>query len=221
MSAAYRHHPAPAQRVRDNGAAALSDVELLAVITGSMESAAAMLDVFGSLSKGLAADPVRLEAIAGIGPSVSSRIAAMGEAWIRTTREAFADRTIASPEDAYELLAPLMRELPQESFRVILLNHRKKVIRIEEVFRGTGNECFANPAEVLRTALLYSASALVVAHNHPSGDPSPSAADHEVTRRLSSASRTLGIELTDHVIIGRPGADRYQPYFSFRESGLL
>ena len=217
----YRHQPAPIHRVRESGPAALSDLEILAALTGSIDSAAALLDAFGSLRLALATEPALLETIPGIGPVVSARLTAMREAWHRVSRECLPEQAVTSPEDAYTLLAPSMRDLPQESFRVILLDHRKKVIRVDEVFRGTGNECFAHPPAVLRAALIHSASAIVVAHNHPSGDPSPSRSDHEATRRLKEACQSIGIELTDHIIIGRPGADRCQPYFSFREAGLL
>lgn len=217
----YRHQPAPVQRVREAGPAALSELEILAVLTGSTDSAAALLDAFGSLRLALAAEPARLEAVPGIGPAVSARFSAMSEAWRRVSREKVEEQSVSSPEDAYAILAPSMRDLPQESFRVILLNHRKKLIRVEELFRGTGSECFADPAVVLRAALIHSASAIIVAHNHPSGDPSPSHTDHHATRRLKEACQTIGIELTDHVIIGRPGLDRCQPFFSFREAGLL
>lgn len=217
----YRHQPSPALRLREEGPAALSDLELLAALAGGVEPAAAMLDRFGSLRGTVAAGVVALEGIPGIGAAVAARIAAVAEVAARAARERTAETGITSPEDVYAYLGPAMRDLPQESVRVILLNHRKKVIRTEEIFRGTGNESFANPAEILRSALLHCAPALVLVHNHPSGDPSPSRADHEVTRRLHDACKALGVELTDHIVIGRPNNVTGQPWFSFREAGLL
>ena len=99
---AYRHHPAPIQRVRDSGPAALSDAEILAVLTGSMDSAAALLDAFGSLRVTLAAEPARLETIPGIGPTVSARLTTMREAWIRIARESHAGQSVTSPEDGHD-----------------------------------------------------------------------------------------------------------------------
>ena len=120
----------------------------------------------------------------------------------------------------YELLGPEMRALHKESLRVILLDTRYNFMRIEEVSLGSVNESIAHPRDVFRPALIYSAYAVVVVHNHPSGDPSPSQADHSLTRRLREAAELLQIKLLDHVIIGAPAEGRL-PYFSFKEMGVL
>jgi len=114
-----------------------------------------------------------------------------------------------------------MQMLSQESVRVVLLNHRKRLIHLTEVFRGTGNESFANPSEILRKAISHSANAIILVHNHPSGDPTPSQADHDVTYRLKNAALAVGIEFTDHIVIGCRSREAGDPYFSFREAGLL
>jgi DNA repair protein RadC len=113
-----------------------------------------------------------------------------------------------------------MRALHKESLRVVLLDTRFHLIRTEEVSLGSVNESIAHPREVFRPAIIYSAYALIVAHNHPSGDPSPSQADHSLTRRLREAAELLQIRLLDHLIIGAPAPDR-TPYFSFKEAGIL
>jgi len=221
MTAAYRHQPTPVLRLMESGPSALSDLELIAALTGSTETAAAVFDEYQALTSILSAGPADLARIPGIGSAIIARIAAMQEIWKRVSHHRQVERNVVCPEDVYALLAPEMQGLAQESVRVILLNHRKRLIRVEEVFLGTGNESFANPPEILRKAIIRSAHSIILVHNHPSGDPAPSQADHEVTRRLREASKSVGIEFTDHIIIGRPGVDRHFPYFSFRESGLM
>lgn len=113
-----------------------------------------------------------------------------------------------------------MRALHKESLRIILLDTRYYLIRVEGVSSGSVNESIAHPRDVFRPAIIYSAYAVVVVHNHPSGDPAPSQADHSLTRRLREAAELLQIKLLDHVIIGAPAEGRL-PYFSFKETGVL
>jgi DNA repair protein RadC len=101
-----------------------------------------------------------------------------------------------------------------------LLDTRYHLVRIEEISLGSLNESIAHPRDIFRPALIHSAYAVIVVHNHPSGDPSPSQADHALTRRLREAADLLQIRLLDHVIIGAPAEDRL-PYFSFKEMGAL
>jgi DNA repair protein RadC len=103
---------------------------------------------------------------------------------------------------------------------VILLDTRYRLIDAQEISLGSVNESIAHPREVFRPALLASAYAIIVVHNHPSGDPAPSSTDHSLTRRLAEAAELLQIKLLDHVIIGSP-ADGRAPYFSFKEAGVL
>jgi DNA repair protein RadC len=217
----YRHQPAPALRLMESGPAALSDLELAATLTGSAETAAKLFDHYGNLGAIIAAPTAELEGIKGIGTAVIARLSATREIWKRVSHYRQTETSITTPEDVYALLAPEMQGLAQEEVRVILLNHRKRLIRVETVFTGTGNECFANPSEILRRAIVRGANAIILVHNHPTGDPTPSMADHEVTRRLKAAAVAVGIELTDHIVIGRPAEGRYETYFSFREAGLI
>ena len=113
-----------------------------------------------------------------------------------------------------------MRILHKESLRVILLDTRYHLLRIAEVSLGSLNESIAHPRDVFRPAVISSAYAVIVVHNHPSGDPSPSQADHSLTRRLAEAAELLQIKLLDHIIIGAPSESR-APYFSFKEAGVL
>ena len=108
----------------------------------------------------------------------------------------------------------------QESLRVILLDTKLRLIRVEEISLGSLNECIAHPREVFRQALVHSAFAVAVVHNHPSGDPAPSAADYRITRNLKEGAHFLQINLIDHVILGSPDGGRV-PYFSFKEAGII
>jgi DNA repair protein RadC len=113
-----------------------------------------------------------------------------------------------------------MRQLAKESLRVVLLDTKYHLLRVCEVSLGSLNESVAHPREVFQPAILYSAYAFILVHNHPSGDPSPSEADRRLTIRLNEISRLLQITLFDHIIIGTEGNGR-RPYFSFREAGII
>jgi DNA repair protein RadC len=148
------------------------------------------------------------------------QLAAAFELGKRLAQESPARGKLDEPELIYDLLGPEMRMLGQESLRTILLDTRLRLLRIEEVSLGSISECIAHPREVFRPALIHSAYAVILAHNHPSGDPSPSAADIQMTRRMAESAKILQIKLLDHVIIGMPAEGR-RAYYSFRESGVL
>ena len=218
----------PREKITEMGAAALSDAEILALFlrTGrpgvsAVGLAREIMDRFGSLRNLSRAPVADFLQVNGIGPAKAAELAAVIEFGKRLAREPFGDRPVSSPEEAFQLVGPEMQTLSQESVRAILLNHRKKLIHVVEVFVGTGNESFANPAQVLRTAIAHAAHGFILVHNHPSGDPSPSRADHDATRRMKTAAEAVGIEFTDHIIVGCRPADSGEPYFSFREAGLI
>ena len=218
----------PREKLMERGQSALSDAEILALFFGTGRTGVSAIDLgreliarFGSLRQLSRATLPELLEVSGIGPAKAAQLAATFEFGRRLAQEPYNERSITAPEDVFALIGAEMQRLSQESVRVILLNHRKRLIQTEEVFRGTGNESFANPSEILRRAIVHSAHALVVVHNHPSGDPSPSMADHEVTRRIKAASQAVGIEFTDHIIIGCRSSEAGAPYYSFREAGLL
>lgn len=123
-------------------------------------------------------------------------------------------RTVRSPEDIMLLLYPKMADLQQEQLRVLLLNARHNVMADELVYQGNVSTALIRGAEVFRAAVIAGAVAIIVSHNHPSGDPTPSPEDVAVTKELVDAGRLLGIEVLDHVIIGR------NRYVSLRERGL-
>ena len=133
--------------------------------------------------------------------------------------------TIRDPESAYRLMRPLIEGATygnsQEAFFALLLDTKKKVIGSPvECLRGLLDQCPVHPREVFREAVRQNAASVVLAHNHPSGDPTPSKEDIDITRRLLEAGRILGIRVVDHVIIGRP-SDATPGYVSLRENNLV
>jgi DNA repair protein RadC len=222
---AIRQWPAadrPRERLRQAGADALSVRELLAILIGSgtrgrsaVEVAADLMRRSGSLRR-IAGSPAReLERVAGVGPAVASRVCAALELGRRLAREAPEQRRrVRSARDVFDLCAPSLRDLVQEEFRVLMLNTQHAVTGELAVTRGTLDTSVVHAREVFRAAVMESAAAVILVHNHPSGDPTPSVDDRDLTRQLAAAGRTLGIPVLDHVIIG-DGC-----YLSFAEAGL-
>jgi DNA repair protein RadC len=127
--------------------------------------------------------------------------------------------TIDSPETVADLCSE-MRFLDREFLRLVLLNAKRQLIKVATVSQGSVNESLAHPREVFKPAIVHSAYSFILVHNHPSGDPSPSEADLQLTRRMLEASRILLLQLVDHVIIGAPAPGR-SSYFSFKEAGVI
>ena len=217
----------PREKLIARGASALTDSELIAILlrTGlpganAVQVAAKLLERYKSLN-GLSRCTVEeIKDIPGIGPAKAVQLVAAFGLGQRLAKETLAREKIDSPELVYDLLAPEMRSLHKESLRVILLDTRYHLLRIQEVSLGSVNESIAHPRDVFRPAVISSAYAVIVVHNHPSGDPSPSQSDHSLTRRLAEAAELLQIKLLDHIIIGAP-ADGRAAYFSFKEAGVL
>lgn len=196
----------PRERLLRQGAQALSDAELLAVLLGTGIRGQSVVEFSRSL---LAAGgwtalsrrtPAELVKIRGLGQAKAALLAAALEAGHRVERESL--RFVRGPHDALRLVLDL-RDRDQEEFRVILLNTKGMVLGIETLFRGGLDRVEVFPREVFRAALGRSAASIVVAHNHPSGDPAPSRQDRDLTRRLEAAGEMLGIRVADHVIVGR------------------
>ena len=217
----------PREKLLGRGAAALTDPELLAILlrTGvpganAVEVARQLLERYGSLS-GLSRCTIKeIASIRGIGAAKAIQLVAAFGLGRRLASERLARQKLDSPELVHDLVDAEMRTLHKESLRVILLDTRYHLLRMEEVSLGSVNESIAHPRDVFRPAVIASAYAVIVVHNHPSGDPSPSQSDHSLTRRLAEAAELLQIKLLDHIIIGAPAEGRL-PYFSFKEAGVL
>ncbi|ACX52636.1 DNA repair protein RadC [Ammonifex degensii KC4] len=212
----------PRERLWREGASALSEVELLAIIlrTGSARGSALdlarfLLANFGGL-KGLATTAVQeLSSVPGMGEAKAAQVAAALELGRRLgTLEVSSRPVINSPAAAAQLVVPTMAHLEQEEFRVILLDTKNQLLGIETVAVGGLNSAGVLPREVFRAAVRRSACALILVHNHPSGDPTPSGEDLALTRRLVQAGDLLGIEVLDHLIIGD------NCYVSLKEANL-
>ena len=217
----------PREKLAAHGSSALTDPELIAILlrTGvvganAVEVGRELLKRYGSLA-GLSRCTVdELAKIRGVGFAKAVQLVAAFGLGQRLARETLSKQKIDSPELANELVGAEMRRLHKESLRVILLDTRYHLIRIEEVSIGSVNESIAHPRDVFRPAVVSSAYAMIVVHNHPSGDPSPSQTDHSLTRRLAEAAELLQIKLLDHIIIGAP-SEQGAGYFSFKEAGVL
>ncbi|WP_022852591.1 RadC family protein [Thermodesulfatator atlanticus] len=174
------------------------------------------LKKFGSLAAVLEASPEDLLKIKGIGPKNMLAIK-----FVHGVARRFLERRLerkpylSSAKEVYEYLAHSMMDLKKEIFKAIYLDARHQIIAVEDLFRGTVNESYVYPREVIERALSHHASAIVIAHNHPSGNPRPSHADIRLTKRLFMAAALLNLRLLDHLIVAKEG------YFSFAEEGLL
>jgi DNA repair protein RadC len=214
----------PRERLLALGPSALTTVELLAILIGTGRAGVSAPEVAASLlaagGPGLAhlarRTAVELAAVAGVGLAKAARIAAALELGRRLQEEARPDRTrIRSPADVYRWFAPRLADLAAEEFHVLALDSQSAILRDLLVTRGILNSSLVHPREVFRGAIAEAAAGIIVVHNHPSGDPAPSADDRAVTRQLVEAGKVLDLPVYDHVIVG---ASRY---LSFAEAGLL
>lgn len=217
----------PREKLMERGSSALSDAELIAILlrTGvpganAVAVARELLQTHGSLSALSRCSVKEIAGIRGIGHAKAVQLVAAFGLGQRLARESIGRQKVETPQHVCDLLAAEMRMLRKESLRVVLLDTRYHLIRVEEISLGSINESIAHPRDVFRPAFIHSAYGIVVVHNHPSGDPSPSQADHTLTRRLREAAELLQIRLLDHVIIGAPAENR-PGYFSFKETGVL
>jgi len=213
----------PRERLMQEGADVLSDSELLAILlrTGTRSATAVdlasyMLAKFGGLRALVDASVEELSAIKGVGPAKAVQVKAALELAKRLAAVSAGKRPlIKSPEDVAKLAMEKLRHLDREHFMALLLNTRHEVLYSETVSIGTLNSSTVHPRELFKSAIKRSAAALILLHNHPSGDPTPSKEDIEVTRRLEKAGGIIGIEVLDHVIIGD------NRYTSFKAEGLI
>ncbi len=217
----------PREKLMARGAGALTDSELIAILlrTGlpganAVAVASKLLGRFGSLTTLSRCTVDEISGIRGIGPAKAIQLVAAFNLGHRIAHERWSREKIDTPELVHNLLGPEMRGLHKESLRVLLLDTRYRLLRMEEVSLGSVNESIAHPRDVFRPAVISSAYAVIVVHNHPSGDPSPRQSDHSLTRRLAEAAELLQIKLLDHIIIGAAAEGRL-PYFSFKEAGVL
>jgi DNA repair protein RadC len=207
----------PVSRLQHYGAGALSTVELLAIILGSdnLEDPAALLADNERLF-GLAQLPwAELVVVKGIGPTRAARLKATFEIGRRLQVALPEEKPkIKSPADAANLLMLDMMALEQEHLKVVILDTQNHVLKVHTAYIGSLNTAVVRTCELFREAVRLNAAAIIVCHNHPSGDPSPSAGDVHVTREIVEAGKVLNIDVLDHLVIG---ANRW---VSLKERGL-
>lgn len=220
----------PQERLERLGAAALSDAELLALLLRSgtrghdaLVVAARLVSEAGSLGGLLAWHEADFRSQRGIGRVKALQLVAAMEVARRAVCLPPQEAPVLNRADLISAhLDPVAAGLEVEKFWVLCLSRRNRLRKRVEVSSGTATATLVHPREVFRAAIREGASAVVCAHNHPSGDPSPSVADIQLTRQLREAAAAVDIPLLDHVIIGRRGADPLgRGYYSFREAGLL
>ncbi|HYK83546.1 MAG TPA: DNA repair protein RadC [Gemmatimonadales bacterium] len=214
----------PRERLWALGAAALTGQELLAVLLGpggarrdARAVAAELLErIGGSLRRLALRPPAELTRIPGVGRTKAARLLVALELGRRVATEAAPPpRRIRDPADVQRFYGARLRDLAVEEFHVLALGSQSHVLGDLLITRGILNSSLVHPREVFRAAIAEAAAGIIVVHNHPSGDPTPSADDRAVTRQLVDAGRLLDVPVYDHVIVGG------ERYLSFAEAGLL
>ena len=219
----------PRERLARLGAEALGDAELIAILLRTGTKGMSAVQVAQELVKkfrtldALARAPLGdVAKVKGVGQTKAIQLKA-AFTLARHLRERAHERqpTVTVPADAAELVREEMRLLDRESFRVILLNTKNGFIKTCAVSLGSLNASIVEPREVFKEAISASAAGVILAHNHPSGDPTPSSEDIAITKRLMKAGELLGIAVHDHIILGRRIEGRDSDFVSFKEIGLL
>lgn len=215
----------PREKMQIRGTDALTDAELLALIlrTGDHASGQSAIDLgrniiltFGDLRKVAAATLTELCNVKGVGPAkATSILAALGLAGRVNSDRLESLERFTSPLQIFNHFHFSFRDRRKEYFLTLLLDGKNRIIRQEQISEGSLNQSIVHPREVFIAAVKESAAAVILVHNHPSGDPAPSREDREITRRLKESGEIMGIRVLDHIIIGDGS------YYSFVEMGLL
>jgi DNA repair protein RadC len=216
-------HDRPREKLARVGAASLGDNELIAIVLGQGQPRVSALDLANALLtstggvEGLArARHDDLVQVRGIGTARAAQVLAAVELGRRIVSRGGRDRVqVTSPRSVAELLMPHYGNRPVEQFGIVLLDTKHKVLRTTVLSVGTLDASIVHPREIFREATAGGAAAIVLFHNHPSGDPEPSPEDKRLTERLIAAGVVMGIDVLDHIILGDAR------YFSFREKGTL
>lgn len=219
----------PREKLMRHGRSCLTDEELIAIFlrTGLhgcnvLELASLLKQRAGSLEALVSMEASDISSLCkGIGPAKAATLAAVFELGQRAVREQQSRRKMDHPQAVYDYLSAELRFEQQENLIVLLLDVRRRLMRSIHVGKGTMTRVVTHPRDIFRQAIRLNANSIVLAHNHPSGDPTPSRPDRELTTEIAKAAEILRIRLLDHVIIGAPAEGRALPFFSFRDSGLL
>ena len=217
----------PREKMASLGPGALSNEELLAIFlrTGTKGSSAIdigrqLLRKHGGIVPLARLDLMELCQEHGLGLAKACQLQAAFELGSRAARDGSQSLTVTSSASIYHFLAPQLAHLSTEKLFVLTLHGNGKLIRLRELTSGSSNQTVASVSEILRPVIIDQAPHFAIAHNHPSGEVNPSNADRCLTRNLTKAARTMGLNLLDHLIIGRP-TDGRQGSYSFAEEGEL
>jgi DNA repair protein RadC len=218
----------PREKMRSGGPEALSDAELLALFFGSgtrglnvIDMSRQLIEKYGGL-QGLSRQPHQeLQKQLGIGKVKALHLAAIFELGRRFQHQRYVNREISASEHVNDLIGTEMRILSTECLKVVLVSAKLTLIRVLEVHRGSIDQVQAHVRSVMKPVIGSEAHGFFLAHNHPSGDPTPSPQDRRFTSSLRDACRLMEIPMLDHIIIGTPTDANPKGYFSFRDTGLL
>lgn len=218
----------PREKLMQQGRAALTDEELIALFLRTGVPGCNVVELASMLKRcaGSLAALGRMEAAEiancckGIGPAKAATLAAVFELGQRAVKETLSLADMGEATHVYDYLSPDLLLESDELMVLLLLNSRRKLIRRFTIGHGTLTRVLTHPRAVFRPAMIYNAACIVIAHNHPAGDPSPSKQDVEMTNALAHAGDLLGIPLLDHVIIG-DGSSPHGKYYSFREHRMI
>jgi DNA repair protein RadC len=213
----------PRERLYAQGAEALADAELLALQLGSgtvgrtaVDVAREMLAAYGSLADVATRDAVELARRPGVGRAKAARLVSAFEVARRLRARTPGSRTaLSGPAEVYAAFGPVMEHLQREVFRIALLDAKNGLLRDVVISEGTLSGSLVHPREVFKPAILESAASVILLHNHPSGDPTPSREDIRLTRQLVECARMLDLAIHDHVIIG------HGRFVSLAEQGVI
>ena len=216
----------PREKLQRLGASVLSDAELVAIFLRTGMKGRSAIDLAKDLLRrhplaSLVSAPLEeLSKTKGIGSTKAIQLKAAFEVAKRLSRPR--DRIpVNTPAEAAQLVREEMRDLDREEFRVLLLNTKNALIRVADVSRGSLNASIVEPREVFKDAIATSAAGMILVHNHPSGDPTPSSEDIAITKRLVKAGELLNIAVLDHIILGYRTTGRDHDYASPKELGLM
>jgi len=217
----------PREKLANFGPAALDNAELMALFISTGTKGRSAIEIgrdliarHGSIGALGALSLDEMTKHPGLGPAKASKLAAAFELGARVAREQVHKVPLNTPEKLHDYFGPQLRHLSQEQLIVVLLDARLSHVGTTVISQGTVDSCTAHPRDILRPVITRGCYGFAVVHNHPSGDPTPSNADLNVTRRLVESASLMQVTFLDHVIIGRASPGR-SPYYSFREAGVV
>jgi len=199
------------QVLYNDGASSLSNTDLLAHIIRDQTKAEKLMSIHGSLKAITKLSIYELTATDGIGRATAEVILTATEFGRRSLNVERPDVDMGSPQAVFDFIAPSLQDQDQEHLVVICLNNKNRIIKVVTLFVGTVNSSVISPREIFRTALKHNASAILLVHNHPSGDSSPSDEDRDMTKAMVAAGKMIEVTVCDHLIIG------HNEFYSFKE----